>query len=74
MYCPMCHSNNRAKFPAELMIHFSGIEQIDNPGVLVFPTVSVCFDCGFSGFTIRETELRALGKGIAVSALSARAA
>lgn len=71
MYCPICHSNNRAKFPTELMMHFRGFEQIDNPGVLAFPTVSVCLDCGFSGFTTSETDLRVLRDGIAVSARAA---
>lgn len=68
MYCPLCHSNNRAKFSTEMMIHFSGLQQIDNPDVLVFPKVSICMDCGFSGFTTPETELRTLAKGIAASA------
>jgi hypothetical protein len=51
-----------------MMIHFSGLQQIDNPDVLVFPKVSICMDCGFSGFTTPETELRTLAKGIAASA------
>jgi hypothetical protein len=64
MYCPLCHSNNRAKFTTELMIHFSGFKQIDNPGVLTFPMVSICFDCGFSGFATSETQLQVLRNGI----------
>jgi hypothetical protein len=69
MYCPICHSNNRAKFPTELMIHFSGIKQIGKPGVLAFPTVSICFDCGFSGFTTTKAELLTLkGDDAAVAA------
>ena len=62
MYCTFCHSNNQAEFPAEMMIHFSDIRNINYPGVLAFPKVSVCFDCGFSGFTTPETELRIPGK------------
>jgi len=50
------------------MIHFSGLKHIDNPAVLAFPTVSVCLDCGFSGFTTTETELRVLRNGIAAAA------
>ena len=68
MYCALCHSNNQAEFTAEMMIHFSGLKHIDKPSVLAFPKVSICLDCGFSGFTTQETELRVLGKGIAVSA------
>jgi hypothetical protein len=54
-----------------MMIHFSGLKQIDKTGVMTFPTVSICFDCGFSGFTTAETELRSLAKGIAVSGRAA---
>jgi len=31
-----------------------------NPGVFVFPKVSVCLDCGSSRFSIAETELALL--------------
>lgn len=68
MSCAICTSVNEAEFTAEMMIHFSGIRHIDNPGVLAFPKVLVCLDCGFSRFTTPETELRALGMGIAASA------
>jgi hypothetical protein len=44
---------------------FSGLKNVDNSGVLAFPKISICFDCGFSGFTTPETELRILGNGIA---------
>lgn len=68
MYCALCHSSNGAEFAAEIMIHSSGLKQVERPAVLAFPKVLICMDCGFSGFTTPETELRALGKGIAVSA------
>ena len=60
MYCALCHSSNGAKFTAEMMIHFSGLKHLDKPAVLVFPEVSICMDCGFSGFTTPESELRIL--------------
>jgi len=66
MYCAFCHSNNQAEFPSEMMLHFSGLKNVDNSAVLAFPNISICFDCGFSGFTTPETELRILGNGIAV--------
>jgi hypothetical protein len=68
MYCALCHSNNQAEFSAEMMIHFSGLKHIDNPAVLAFPKVSICFDCGFSGFITPPTELRELGDGRAANA------
>jgi hypothetical protein len=76
MRCALCQSGNQAEFTAEMMIHFSGLKHLANPGVLVFPKVSVCLDCGFSRFTMPETELQALREGTASSsgALDDRAA
>ena len=60
MFCALCQSGNEAEFTAEMMIHFSGLRNIDNPGVLTFAKVSVCLGCGSSRFTIPETELALL--------------
>jgi hypothetical protein len=73
MYCALCQSGNQAEFTAEVMMHLSGLKYIANPGLLTFPKVSVCLDCGFSWFTTPETELRVLGQDMAVAA-SAQAA
>ncbi len=45
------------------MIHFSGRRHLENPGVLIFPRISVCLDCGSTLFTIPETELRLVREG-----------
>jgi hypothetical protein len=71
MCCALCQSGNQAEFTAEVMMHFSGPKYIDNPGLLTFPKVSVCLDCGFSSFTTPETELRVLGQDMAASAQAA---
>ena len=57
MPCLSCASNYQAEFTAEMIIHFSGIKNLDKPGVWVFPKLLVCLDCGFSPFTVPETEL-----------------
>jgi len=57
MYCPSCAAGRQAEFTAEVNIHFRGLQNLDQPGVLVFPNIFVCLDCGFSRFTIPETEL-----------------
>jgi hypothetical protein len=62
MDCP--HSNTQ-EFTAEMNIHLSGLRNIDSPGILVCPRVSICLDCGFSRFMTPETELRELGNGVA---------
>jgi hypothetical protein len=60
MSCVFCASVNEAEFTAEMMIHFCGNKHLANPGVLVFPKVFVCLDCGVSRFTVSETELALL--------------
>jgi len=60
MSCPSCNSANRAKFVAEINVHFSGLKNIANPGVLLLPKILICLDCGFSRFTVPETELARL--------------
>jgi hypothetical protein len=62
MYCALCESSNQAEFTTEVMIHFSGVKNIDKPGVLVFPKVLVCLDCGSSRFTIPGTDLALLAE------------
>jgi hypothetical protein len=51
---------NEAEFTTEIMIHFSGLNNIDKPGVLLFPKALVCLDCGFSRFTILGTDVALL--------------
>jgi hypothetical protein len=58
--CPSCLSSHQREFPAEVNIHLSGMKNIDNPGVLAYPKVLVCLDCGFSLFTTLEKELAVL--------------
>jgi hypothetical protein len=65
MSCKLCSSTNETEFAAEIMIHFSGHGHLENPGVLTFPRISVCLDCGSTWFTIPETELRLVREGSA---------
>jgi hypothetical protein len=63
MPCTLCTSGNQAEFVAEINIHLSGLKNIGNPGVLAFPRLLVCLDCGFSQFTTPVTELALLARG-----------
>ena len=60
MYCPSCASETQAELTAEINIHFSGLRNIDRPGLLVFPQLLVCLECGYARCTIPETELALL--------------
>ena len=72
MNCPSCLSSNQQEFTAEMMIHFSGLKNIDNPGVWVFPKISVCLNCGSSRFATPKAELDLLAKDTAKSPASTR--
>jgi hypothetical protein len=62
MACASCGSEKQTQFGTEMMIHFPGLEVLDNPGVLTFPKVTVCFSCGLTGFVLPERELHLLKK------------
>jgi hypothetical protein len=68
MHCVLCESGNQAEFNTEMIIHFSGLRNIDKPGVLVVQKVLVCLDCGFSRFTTAAPDLALLaGRNIEAS-------
>lgn len=69
--CPTCESTKTAELTTEMIIHFSGLKNLDNPGVLLSPKVSVCLDCGFSRFSVPETELASVAKGTSETKSSA---
>ena len=65
MACRSCGSGNQTQFVAEINIHFSELRNLNKPAVFVFPKLVVCVDCGFTEFTIPETELHLLEKSAA---------
>ena len=67
MACGSCGSENQVDFGAEINVHFPGRKNLDKPSVLVFPTLSVCLDCGLSHFNLQEAELLAPRNGDAGS-------
>jgi hypothetical protein len=70
MFCETCGSRNEWEFPAEINIHLDTPENLDRPGLLVFPKLRVCLDCGFSRFTTPETGLWLLAISTAASKAS----
>ena len=60
MRCTLCSSANEVQFSSEIMIHFKGRKHLVNPGVLAFPQMLVCLDCGSTRFTIPEDTLELL--------------
>ena len=69
-----CAHNNEKQFPAEINIHFPGMEGLDKPSVWAFPRLLVCLDCGLTQFKIAETPLRQLSEGESSPAAKSMAA
>jgi hypothetical protein len=62
--CPSCVSSNQAEFSSEMLIHLSGLTNIDKPALWLFPKLLVCLDCGFLQATVPAAELASLAAGI----------
>jgi len=72
MYCPSCASSRQAEFTAEVNLHFPDFHSLDQPGVLAFPKVWVCLDCGLSRFNTTKTQLAKLVTGVKKGSSSIR--
>ena len=68
MSCTFCASSNQRVFPAEVHIHFPGLKNANKPGVLVFPKLLVCLDCGSSSFMTPTGEVARLAEAGASTA------
>jgi hypothetical protein len=66
MTCKGCVSNKQSLLNGEIAIHFPGLKGLNKPIVWVFPKLAVCLECGFTAFTLPETELGMIVKGAAV--------
>ena len=64
MKCKSCSSENQRNFSSEIIVHFSGLKNLDTAPVFVFPQLLICLDCGFTEFAMPEDELRILGEGV----------
>lgn len=56
MACRSCYSVNIKMLSAEMGIHFPGLENVNKPVVWVFPSLLVCFDCGFAEFVMPKEQ------------------
>jgi len=57
MSCQLCESSHEAELATEMVIHFSGLKNLDRPGVWVVSKLLVCLDCGGAHLKIPEREL-----------------
>ena len=67
MSCLLCGSGNEAELTGEIVIHFSGLKNLDKPDVWVFPKFFVCLDCAYSHFTVPQRELDSIAHTLEIS-------
>jgi len=60
MQCRYCRGNQK-EFASEVCIHFSGIDNHEEPHVFEFPKILVCLQCGLASFKVSESSLPLLG-------------
>jgi len=60
MGCRFCNSTDVRVFTAEMNIHFPGPENINKPSVFVFPSVTICLNCGCADFVVHGEPLQEL--------------
>jgi hypothetical protein len=58
--CPRCASTNRKRFPAEIVLKFPELAQINKPPVYLPHPMLVCMDCGFAELMIPGPDLEQL--------------
>jgi hypothetical protein len=73
MACKSCNSENQRRLSSEIIVHFSGLKNLDKPPVFVFPRLLVCLECGFTEFGLPEGELSLLGEGAAARGITTAA-
>ena len=63
--CKQCGSSYIRELVTEACIHAPRLENLNFPGVFVFPTLTVCLMCGMvSGFQIPQEQLAELRKHV----------
>jgi hypothetical protein len=53
-----------------MIIHLASLKNVNNPGVLLFPKLLICLDCGFWGYKVPASELPLLERGSSKSECS----
>jgi hypothetical protein len=70
--CRSCGSHEEAEFTAEVLIHFTGLYNLDKPGVLGFPSLLVCLNCGSPRFITPAAALTQLARSTPLNEASPR--
>jgi len=60
MSCGYCGSIKETELTTEINFHIPGPLSSADPGIFVFPKVSVCLDCGCVHFILRRDEMQVI--------------
>ena len=60
MSCGYCGSIKETELATEINFHIPGPLSSADPGIFVFPKVSVCLDCGCVHFILRRDEMQVI--------------
>jgi hypothetical protein len=72
MACKSCSSENQQKVRSEMIVHFSGLKNLDTPPIFSSPELLVCMDCGFTELDLPKTTLCQLTKSFSEGTKSSR--
>ena len=64
MPCRKCGSEHLTEYGSEISVQSQGHSELDKPAVLFFPKLLVCLRCGFTEFTLLQSELPLLLKRV----------
>lgn len=62
MPCKKCGSGQQREYTSEMGVHVEEHGDLDRQAVLLFPRLLVCLECGFTEFTLSESELPLLAR------------
>jgi predicted nucleic-acid-binding Zn-ribbon protein len=57
MPCRKCGSEQQAEYGSEINVYSPVHDNLDKDALLLFPKLLVCLKCGFTEFTLSESEL-----------------
>lgn len=57
MPCKKCGSEHQVEYGSEINVHTPARNDLDKQALLLFPKLLVCLKCGFTEFTLSESEL-----------------
>jgi len=57
MPCKKCGSEHQAEYGSEINVHSPASNDLEKEALLIFPKLLVCLKCGFTEFTLSESEL-----------------